>query len=223
MRTTRRDEIKWLAANIAPLASVYLGSLTCVFLSSLLVLIDPLVMKWLIDSVIPRRDAKWLMVAVGLFLITHASRLFIDGVGLMVGFQAVQKMLFRIRLDLLRRLQCFSAEYHTSKPVGDTLHRLERDVDQIGEVGGQFMLSLLRMVTLTFFILIMMSVLNVRLTCIVVGLIPAFLIVRHHFHGRLRRCSDIAQEQSAEVSSFLEKNFAPIVQIQILSREMTEA
>ncbi len=91
-------------------------------------------------------------------------------------------MTFRARLNLLRHLQRLSAEYHDNRAVGDTLHRLQIDVDQIGTLSSEVIPGALRMLTVFGLIMTTMLVLNYRLAVIVVPLVPLFIVVRRRFH-----------------------------------------
>jgi ABC-type bacteriocin/lantibiotic exporter with double-glycine peptidase domain len=65
---------------------LHLGSYLCIFAGSLLVLLDPLIIKWLIDDVIPRRRVGFLPVVAGAFLGAYAGRLAFDSLGAMLSF-----------------------------------------------------------------------------------------------------------------------------------------
>jgi subfamily B ATP-binding cassette protein MsbA len=223
MRIGQSKEFWWLASQLKPFVRLHLGSYLCIVIASILVLLDPLIVKLLIDDVIPNRRMSWLpLVAAGFFL-TYMGRLGFDSLAGMLNFRALQKMTFRSRLNLLRHLQRLSAEYHDNKPVGDTLHRLQIDVDQIGTLSGEVIPTALRMVTVCTLILITMLALNYRLTVIVLPLIPVFILVRRRFHDRLREVSDSVQEQSGKMIGFLEEHLSAIVQVQLLSCEQREA
>ena len=216
-------ELHWLAARVKPFLRLHVGSYGCVVLSSFLVLIDPLLVRFLIDDVIPSGRVSLLpLVAFGFFL-TYMARLGSDSLAGMLNFRAVQKMIFRSRLSLLRHLQRLSAEYHDNRPLGDTLHRLQNDVDQVATLSGEVIPSALRMATVFTLVMTTMLVLNWRLTIIVLPLIPVFILVRRQFHDRLRRASDSVQEQSGKVIGFLEEHLSSIVQVQLLSCEQREA
>jgi ABC-type multidrug transport system fused ATPase/permease subunit len=216
-------ELHWLASRVRPFLRLHLGSYCCVVVSSFLVLLDPLLVRYLIDDVIPRGRVGLLpLVALGFFL-TYIARLGSDSLASMLNFRAVQKMIFRSRLSLLRHLQRLSAEYHDNRPLGDTLHRLQNDVDQVATLSGEVIPSALRMTTVFTLVMTTMLVLNYRLTIIVLPLIPVFILVRRQFHDRLRRASDSVQEQSGKVIGFLEEHLSSIVQVQLLSCEQREA
>src|SRR5690242_3706791 len=220
---SRKSEIAWLVARVKPFVRLHVGSYCFIVASSVLVLFDPLIVRFLIDDVIPRRRVAWLPLVAIAFLFTYMARLGADSAAGMLNFRAVQKMIFRSRLSLLRHLQRLSAEYHDSRPLGDTLHRLQSDVDQVATLSGEVIPSALRMVTVFTLVMTTMLVLNYRLTVIVLPLVPVFILVRRQFHHRLRHASDSVQEQAGKVIGFLEEHLASIVQVQLLSCEQREA
>ncbi len=219
----RYSEFWWLVSQVKPFVRLHLGSYLCIVAASILLLIDPLIVRFLIDNVIPNRSLSWLPLVAAAFFFTYVGRLGFDSVAGILNFRAVQKMTFRTRLSLLRHLQRLSAEYHDNKPVGDTLHRLQVDVDQVSVLSGEVIPSALRMFTVFSLILTTMLVLNYRLTAVIIPLIPLFIIVRRRFHNGLRQASDSVQEQSAKVIEFLEEHLSAIVQVQLLSCEQREA
>ena len=223
MLRIQNNELRWLASRVRPFLRLHLGSYCCIVLSSFLLLLDPLIVRFLIDEVIPNRRVGWLPIVALAFVLTYAARLGADGTAGMLNFRGVQKMTFRLRLALLRHLQRLSAEYHDKRPLGDTLHRLQNDVEQVATLSGEVIPSALRMLTLFALVLTTMLVLNYQLTIIVLPLVPIFLLVRRRFHVRLREASDSVQEQTGRVIGFLEEHLSSIVQVQLLSCEQREA
>jgi len=223
MDVKHQREIRWLASQVRPFLRLHLFSYFCIVITSILVLLDPLIIRFLIDDVIPRRRLAWLPLVAAAFFLSYAGRLGFDSLAAMLNFRAVQKMAFRSRLSLLRRLQRLSAEYHDTRPLGDTLHRLQVDVDQVGTLSGEVIPSVLRMVTVFTLVMTTMLILNYRLTMIVLPLIPVFILVRRRFHDRLRQVSDSVQEQSGKMMGFLEEHLSSIVQVQLLSCELRES
>ena len=137
MRPQRQREFWWLASQVKPFLRLHAGSCVCIVISGFLVLLDPLIVRFLIDDVIPQRRFNWLPLVAAALLFTYMTRLGLDAVAVLLNVRAVQKMSFRSRLKLLRRLQRLSAEYHDNRPVGDTLHRLQVDVDQAATLAGE--------------------------------------------------------------------------------------
>ena len=218
-----KREFCWLIAQVKPFVRLQFGSYLCIVAASVLVLLDPLIVRYLIDEVIPKRRVAWLPLAAAAFFFTYMGRLGFDSLAGILNFRAVQKMTYRTRLALLRHLQRLSAEYHDNTSPGDTLHRLQMDVDQVGTLTSEVIPVLLRTTTIFTFVMSTMLVLNYRLTIVVLPLIPLFVLVRRRFQHRLRDASDAVQQQSGKLIGFLEEHLSAIVQVQLLCGEQREA
>lgn len=223
MRGKRSNEFWWLLAQVKPFFRLHVGSYLCVVAAGILVLLDPLIVRFLLDEVIPNRRVTWLPLVATAFFLTYIGRLGFDSLAGMLNFRAVQKMTYRTRLALLRHLQRLSAEYHDNTSPGDTLHRLQMDVDQVGTLTSEVIPVLLRTTTVFTLVMSTMLVLNYRLTIVVLPLLPLFILVRRRFQNRLRNASDDVQEQSGKLIGFLEEHLSAIIQVQLLCGEQREA
>ena len=68
---------------------------------SLLALLPPLVLKWLIDQVLPRRESGLLLAAAGLIFLSYQGRTALTSVGNYLTLNAVQKMALRSGTQLV--------------------------------------------------------------------------------------------------------------------------
>jgi ABC-type bacteriocin/lantibiotic exporter with double-glycine peptidase domain len=69
MRTILPPELTWLLKQLHSARGLYFYTLFCFGVSGLLSVIDPLIIKWLIDEVLPRRDTGMIpLAALGFFL-----------------------------------------------------------------------------------------------------------------------------------------------------------
>src|ERR1019366_1459855 len=67
-------ELRWLSKQIRPLFHWHLASFLCITAGSLLALLTPLVLKWLIDQILPQRQMGLLLAAVGLIFLGYQGR-----------------------------------------------------------------------------------------------------------------------------------------------------
>src|SRR5262249_22095802 len=104
MKKSKTQEFQWLLKRAKPLIGFQLASLACTTTGSVLTLADPLIMKWLIDTVIPGRQLKLLIVAVFSFAVLYICRLALTYCGVLLNFVALQKLMFRVRIVLIRAL-----------------------------------------------------------------------------------------------------------------------
>jgi ABC-type bacteriocin/lantibiotic exporter with double-glycine peptidase domain len=193
-----------------------------IVLSSLMFLFDPLLIKWLIDNVLPKRDIRLLLLAAGGFLGIYVCRLGFSALAGVVSFRTVQNLVFRIRLDILEHMNRLSTDYHESTPIGEKLYRMEQDVDQVAELGSSLVPYVLQTTFNAVFVIGTMFFLDFRLTILLLPLMPLFFVFRRHFESRLRQASDSAQQQSSRESSFLQEHLASVIQIQLLHRQSSQ-
>ncbi len=185
-------------------------------------LLDPLIIKWLIDRILPRKDSHLLLLAASGFFLIYVARLSFSGLGGLVYSRTMQNLAFHVRLGILGQMNRLSADYHETTPVGQKLYRMEQDVDQVAELGSSLVPIALQAIFNTIFVVGTMLVLDFRLTCMLLPLMAVFFVFRRYFETRLRAASDNAQQQSSLESSFLQEHLASVIQIQLLHQEQNQ-
>ncbi len=63
------SELNWLSRQARPVLSLLIVNLICMVLGSGLSLLDPLVVKWLIDVALPKRDLRLVLFGTLAFCI----------------------------------------------------------------------------------------------------------------------------------------------------------
>ena len=215
-------QLRWFARQLRPLIRAHVLSVFLIVLSSLMFLVDPLIIKWLIDGILPRKDVHLLLLAAVGFFVIYVARLGFSGLGAFIYSRTMQDLVLRIRLGILEQMNRLSADYHETTPVGQKLYRMEQDVDQVAELGSSLVPYALQATFNTIFVVGTMFVLDFRLTCTVLPLMPLFFVFRRYFEDQLRTASDAAQQQSSLESSFLQEHLASIIQIQLLHQERNQ-
>jgi len=186
---------------------------------SLLTLLTPLVLKWLIDQVLPRKEAGLLLCAAGLIFLSYQGRTALTSVGNYLTLNAVQKMALRLRMEILRHLDKLSADYYENTPPGAVMYPLKEPIEEVAYFGSDLLPSILRMCLTTSFTVVTMFVLSPLLTLAVLPLVPLFLVARQHFRTKLSADSDAVQQNLVAWNSFLEEHLSSVLPIQLLGRE----
>ncbi len=216
------SDLRWLLRQMVPCRDAYTMQLSAGFVVSLVALLDPLVLKWLIDRVLPWRQwnmLAWVAVAFfGLFVF----RFGFAAISRILDAYTAERLKFDIRRRLLVHLQSLSPRDLNRFNRGDLLHRFEHDVDQISRLGGQTMAAVLRIVVTTSLSISIMLLLNWQLALFVVGLTPVMMLLRRRAAPGLREASEKVQGAIAERYSFLESHFGALPQIQLLGRQVGE-
>lgn len=213
------SELRWLSRQIRPLLHWHLASFLCITAGSLLALLTPLVLKWLIDQIIPQRKMGLLLLAVGLIFLGYQGRMALTSMGSYLMLTASQKLALSLRMDLLRRLDALSAEYYDDTPVGSVMYPLKEPIEEVSYFGSDLLPAILRMFLTAIFTLATMFVLSRVLTLAVLPLVPIFLIARQHFRQRLAANADTVQNSRRAWSTFLEEHLSSVIPIQLLGQE----
>src|SRR6266478_1548054 len=111
-------ESRWLGRQVLPLMSLNLLGLLSILAASILTLLDPLIIKWLIDVALAQSSFGLLMLGTIGFGAAYLGQLAFGYAAYLVGFVVSQKMIFRIRVLLIRRLHLLSARYYENTSVG---------------------------------------------------------------------------------------------------------
>jgi ABC-type bacteriocin/lantibiotic exporter with double-glycine peptidase domain len=213
------SELRWLAKQIRPFVPLHVASFLCMTAGSLLALLTPLVLKWLIDQVLPRRETGLLLCAASLIFLSYQGRTALTSIGNYLTLNAVQKMALRLRMEILRHLDKLSADYYESTPPGATMYPLKEPIEEVAYFGSDLLPSILRMCLTTTFTLVTMFVLSPVLTPAILPLVPLFLIARQHFRMKLSTDSDDVQRNLVAWNGFLEEHISSVLPIQLLGQE----
>ena len=216
------SELRWLSRQARPVMSLLVVNLICIVVGSGLSLLDPLVVKWLIDVALPKRDLCLVLSGTLVFCAVYLASVIVSYLSSFISCIVSQKMVFRIRVSLLRRIQTLPARYHGNTQVGETLYRIVQDVDRVAELSGDIFPLVIRMVIVGVMVLVTMGILNWHLTVVIVPLLPVFYILRRRYAARLRRAADSVQNQSGKIGAFLQEHMAGMLQLQLLNRTGTQ-
>ena len=212
-------ELVWLIKETRPLLRWHLVSFLCITAGSLLALLSPLLLKWLIDGIIPQRRIGLLLLAVALIFLGHQGRVALTSLGNYLMLTASQKMGLALRVRLLEHLDTLSADYYDDTPVGAAMYPLKEPIEEISYFGSDLLPAILRMLFTTAFTMAAMSALSPVLTITVLPLIPVFLVTRQYFRRKLASDADAAQDDRRAWDNFLEEHLSSVISIQLLGQE----
>jgi ABC-type multidrug transport system fused ATPase/permease subunit len=214
---------RWLARYVRPLKSLAIAGLACMIVSSGLSLLDPLVVKWLIDIALPQRDFRLVLLGTFVFCGVYLASLGTNYLASFVSCLLSQKMVFRIRVSLLRQIHALPARLHEESQVGDMLYRIEQDVDRVAELSGDILPLTIQMVLMGVMVLITMGILNWHLTVLVAPILPIFYLLQRRYSVKLKDAADQVQSQSGRINAFLQEHLAGMMQLQLLNRTGSRA
>jgi ABC-type multidrug transport system fused ATPase/permease subunit len=209
-------ELRWLFPKVRLQLLLHVASFLCLTLASLLALVTPLSIRWLIDAILPAHDSHLLVIAIGFIFASYEGRAALNSIGGYLTFRATQRTALALRMSLLRHIDSLSADYFDRTPVGELLYPFEGPIDEISYFGSELLPSILRTAIAAGVTLSALTVLSPHLTLVVVPLVPIFLAVRHRYRRRIGRQADLVQAARRKFSSFLQEHLSALTQIQLL-------
>src|SRR5579885_2157367 len=94
-------ELRWLFPKVKPQLPLHAASFVCLTLASLLALVTPLSIRWLIDSILPAHDPHLLIIAIGLIFASFEGKAILNAFGGYLTFRATQHTALALRVSLL--------------------------------------------------------------------------------------------------------------------------
>jgi ATP-binding cassette subfamily B multidrug efflux pump len=213
------SELDWLCSQIRPLLGWHVASFLCMAGGSLLALLNPFILRWMIDEVIPKREPAVLVGAAGLIFLGYEGRMALNAVGNYLLLTAAQRLGLNLRARLLHHLDALSAEYFEQTPLGTVIYPLKEPIEEISYFGSDLLPAILRTLLAGGFTLSTMLILSPALTLAVIPLIPAFVVIRLGFRQRLAADSEQVQAARLAWSNFLEEHLSSVTTIQLMGQE----
>lgn len=171
-------------------------------------IINPYLLKNIIDEAIPNRDLHQLYLFVGLMvLIPIVSGLI--GVGqsylnVMVGQQVMRDL----RNALYQHLQRLPLRFFTATRTGEIQSRLSNDVGGVQSVVTETATSIVSNVAIALSTVIAMWLIDWRLALISLGMIPIFALLTYRVGMERRRLASSTQKTMADLTAMTEETLS---------------
>lgn len=184
--------------------------------------IDPLALKWLVDSALPARRIDLAVIAAVLFVSAQGARVAISTLSGIVIYRAAQRAILKLRTALLKHISTLSMEFHSVTPSGEKVFLIDRDVEQIIESGSSVLMQLLSLTSSMAITIATMLYLSPALLGILVPVNAVCYLLRRVFRSRIETASMQAQVAGGQANAFVQEHLANVLQLQLLccEREM---
>ncbi|HEY8167266.1 MAG TPA: ABC transporter ATP-binding protein [Candidatus Limnocylindrales bacterium] len=204
----RGQTIRRIAAFFRPYRWQVLVVLGAIILTSLLGLINPLLLKALIDVAIPSGDWQLLNLFVAMMIIVPIVSGLI-GVGQSYWNNVVgQRVMQDLRNALYAHLQRMPLRFFTETRTGEIQSRLANDVGGVQGVVTDTASSVVSNVVIAVTTIIAMFILSWQLTVLSLAVLPFFMWLTGRV-GRIRRTiSTETQESLADVTSITQETLS---------------
>jgi ATP-binding cassette, subfamily B, bacterial len=182
--------------------------LTAILLTSLLGLVNPLLVAHVFDEALAKGNAQLLLIYVAIMIATPILSGMI-GVGQMYLNNKVGQSVMRdFRNRLYQHLQSMPLCFFTGAKTGEIQSRLSNDVGGVQGVITNTAVNLVSNISIMLSSLLAMAVISPLLTLISLGLLPIFVWVTYKV-GQIRRAtSKETQKSLASLSSLMQETLS---------------
>jgi len=201
----RASTFRKIAAFFVPYRKQILLVLLTIVVTSLLGLINPYLLKLLIDEALPQRDLGLLNLYVGLMIVVPIVSGLI-GVGQTYLNNVIgQRVMQDLRNALYTHLQRMPLRFFTETRTGEIQSRLANDVGGVQSVVTETASSVFSNLVVVLSTLLVMFLLDWRLTLLSIAVTPFFLFLTYRVGNIRRRLSTKTQETLADITSITEE------------------
>lgn len=201
----RASTFRKIAAFFVPYRKQILLVLMTIVVTSLLGLINPYLLKLLIDEALPQRDLGLLNLYVGLMIVVPIVAGLI-GVGQTYLNNVIgQRVMQDLRNALYTHLQRMPLRFFTETRTGEIQSRLANDVGGVQSVVTETASSVFSNLVVVLSTLLVMFLLDWRLTLLSIAVTPFFLFLTYRVGNIRRRLSTKTQESLADITSITEE------------------
>jgi ATP-binding cassette subfamily B protein len=182
--------------------------LAAILLTSFIGLVNPILLKLLIDIAIPQRDWGLLNLFVGLMIVLPIISGLI-GVGQSYLNNVIgQSVMHDLRTALYAHLQTMPLRFFTETKTGEIQSRLANDVGGIQSVVTDTAASVTSNIAIALSTVIAMVIIDWRLTLLSLGLLPFFMYLTFRVGKVNREVRGETQKSLAEMSAVTEETLS---------------
>ncbi|MBN2549812.1 MAG: ABC transporter ATP-binding protein [Anaerolineales bacterium] len=201
-----------------------IAMLVMILASTGLGLLSPLLLRHLIDQVIPNGHLDQLvLLGLGLLLIP----VFNGGIGVVqrwLNSQVGEGVIYDLRVGLYARLQRMSLRFFTHTRVGELMSRLNNDVVGAQNAISNTIVGLITNIIQAALVLSVMLGLEWRLTLVSVLILPLFLLAARRMGVRLREIARQAMDANAQMNAMMNEtlNIGGALLVKLFGRSRQE-
>ena len=218
------DLLKRVMGYARPYIWLILAMLAITLITSGLSLLNPLILRQLIDQTLPHKDLHqlaWLVVVLlAIPLLTSGANVFFRQLNARVG----EGVTYDLRAALFAHLQRMSLSFYTHTKVGELISRFNNDVVGAQSAISNTFVSIVTSLIQAVATLVVMFTLEWRLTLISIAILPFFLVAARQLGNRLRDVARLQLDLNAKMNAVLNEllNISGALLVKLFGRTAQE-
>jgi len=207
-RKTDTRTLRRVALSFSPYKFQVVLVLIAIILTTVLGLVNPLLIRYIFDDAIGKGNLNLLIILVIIMIVTPVVTGII-GVGQTYLNNVIgQRVMRDFRNKLYRHLQSMSLRFFTSTRTGEIQSRLSNDVGGVQGVVTETATSVVSNISTVVSTVIAMFILSPLLTLISLGLLPVFLWITYKVGNVRRATSKETQQSMASLTAMMQETLS---------------
>ena len=202
--------LKKFISYYKPERSVFIKDMTSSFFIALIGLVYPIVTRKMLNSYIPDRNVRMIVIASAAVLILYAVRallqFYIQYQGHMMGTRIQAEM----RRDMFDHLESLPYRYFDNHETGKILSRMTNDLQDISELAHHGPENLIISSLTIILSLSYLCTINIPLTLIIFACVPILFIITLLLQKKMRRAFAMSRQAIAKVNASVESSIQGI-------------
>jgi ATP-binding cassette subfamily B protein len=221
---------------------LYLGALISIGLATIFTLLNPLVLRIAIDSIIEDQPLEmpgwvvniikllggkglllnnlWILgIVIVLFTVLRGLFLYFKGKWAAVAAESMAK---KMREALYDHLQHLSFEYHVQSETGDLIQRCTSDLETIRRFLALQFVEIGRAIFMVGIISYVLFSLNQRLAFVALIVVPFVFLFAVVFFLKIKKAFKLSDEAEASMSTVLQENLTGVRVVRAFARQQHE-
>ncbi|MFH1549020.1 MAG: ABC transporter ATP-binding protein [Planctomycetota bacterium] len=188
-------------------------------LSSGLSLLSPIIAKHIIDAAIPAKDYRLVILSVTALFLTSALFLAFNYLLRMRLVKTGQQIMTDLKKKMLSHMLALDLPFYAEYPVGRLMARVQSDTASLYELFTETAITIFRDVLMFVVTFGIMAYFNLRLTLILLTVLPFVAIVCSVFLHKSSTLFVTVRKIASEISGFLSEHVSAIGLLQAYNRE----
>lgn len=195
-----------------------------IILTTGLNLITPLILRQLIDHILPDGNTRGLAIAaIALLLIPLITGVISVGQR-RLNAQVGEGVIYDLRIQLFAHLQRMSLRFFTNTKLGELMSRLNNDVIGAQNAISNTLVNILTNLIQGVAVLVVMLRLEWRLTLVCLAIMPLFMLAARQMAGKLRTVARQQMDLNAQMNAMMNEtlNIGGAMLVKLFGRYSTE-
>jgi ATP-binding cassette subfamily B protein len=204
----RRANLRRVAILFKPYRSRLAGVLGLIFVSALLGIVSPFLVRDIFDEALPGNDDRLLtLLVLGLIAIAVVTGV-LGVVQTWLSNLVGQQVMHDLRAAVYRHLQRLSLAFFTRTRTGEVQSRIANDIGGVERVVTSTATSIVSNVTTVIAAIVAMFLLDWRLAVFSLALVPVFVLLTRKVGEQRRRITTDRQKTMADISTLVEESLS---------------